>query len=285
MVANRNTPGPRGMIPGCMPEWERLRVLEGRVQRLREEIITMVVELEEMRVALERTKLSLNARLGHMYIELGQLDLDVRKQRFRQELRAIPRLSEQEIDGLIEARFEQEAAKLASLREDRETNLEGSARNQKMERLTPETVRSIKKLYRRLAKRFHPDLHGDDGNRSKLQAVMAQINACYRGLDLQGLLDIEDGVMVTIVTRDESAIERSMRLKKILPRLREILRRSREELEALKRHELHEIMQEIEKGREEGRDALAELEKDLECRIAARRRELESLAREPSDKN
>ena len=62
-----------------------------------------------------------------------------------------------------------------------------------------------------------------------------------------------------------------------MARLEQLEVEAKAELECLKHHELHEMMQRMEAGRLERRDVLAELEQDVARRIAARKRELAEL--------
>lgn len=55
----------------------------------------------------------------------------------------------------------------------------------------PEASADIKTVYRRLARRFHPDLAPNPVEEARRNTIMAQINNAYAERDLEGLLAIE----------------------------------------------------------------------------------------------
>jgi len=54
------------------------------------------------------------------------------------------------------------------------------------------TKDALKRLYRDLARRFHPDLGGDQKERDRRTAIMSQINAAYTAGDLDALQALAD---------------------------------------------------------------------------------------------
>lgn len=262
-----------------VPVQERLQRLEAQAAERRERVERLVVEVEELRVALARTRLAFYARAGDLYFELHSVELTLRREQFRQELAKTPGLAQAEIERLVAARFEKDAARLEELKGECARSAAEAPRAAAMAELAGETVRAMRELYRKLARRFHPDLHATDDpeNRAQFESIMARVNECYRTLDLQGLLDIQDGVLINIVTVDESPEDRCLRLERVMARLERLEEECKAELECLKHHELHEMTQRMEAGRLAGRDVLAELEQDVARRIAARRRELAEL--------
>ncbi len=56
----------------------------------------------------------------------------------------------------------------------------------------PSPADALKRLYRDLARRFHPDLGGDQNERDRRTAIMSQINAAYTAGDLDALQALAD---------------------------------------------------------------------------------------------
>jgi hypothetical protein len=52
----------------------------------------------------------------------------------------------------------------------------------------PETTAELRRAYLELARRYHPDLAGDDTDRSRRQELMLRINAAFRDRDLDALI-------------------------------------------------------------------------------------------------
>jgi len=261
---------------------DELRRLGAEVARRRERVKAVVLELEDLRVALRRTETTIHVHVGHLYVELEQVRLAIRMQSFRNELVGLPGMDEAEIQRLARAKFAADEERVDELERERRDSLQEKQSVERMEGLAPETVKSIKALYRKLAQRFHPDLHMDDRNRAAYEGIMARLNECYRDLDLQGMLDIQDGVSITLVDVEEERAERLARLGRVAARLEQIELDARRELGELREHELYETMIEIERGRDEGRDVIAHLEDDLRGRIAILRAEL-ARAKEAGD--
>lgn len=59
-------------------------------------------------------------------------------------------------------------------------------------RQRPKASEDIKKVYRRLARRFHPDLADNDIDRHNRNRMMAQINDAYAERDLEALIALDD---------------------------------------------------------------------------------------------
>ncbi len=76
-----------------------------------------------------------------------------------------------------------------------------------------------RRLYRELAKRYHPDLARTDGDRERRQSVMLRVNAAYRDRDLVALRALSHEAEVD----DPSFNLRAIR-HKLAWALREVLR-------------------------------------------------------------
>ena len=56
----------------------------------------------------------------------------------------------------------------------------------------PKASEDIKKVYRRLARRYHPDLAQNDVDRDQRNRLMAQVNEAYAERDMDALLALDD---------------------------------------------------------------------------------------------
>lgn len=137
----------------------------------------------------------------------------------------------------------------------------------------------VKKLYRSLARRYHPDLAADPGERDQRNALMARINEAYAQRDLD--------LLQTIASRPadappEEPLE-TLRLEE-LRRIDAQLDSRLAELAFEKTNLLHNdqarLMMEEKIARRQGRDLLASIAADLEREYQAAMLRLERLRRQ-----
>ncbi len=138
---------------------------------------------------------------------------------------------------------------------------------------SPATQAQIKKLYRQLARRFHPDLAADESDRAYRTERMTAINDAYAARSLTELL-------VFTVEMEKTAVSRPSRQPgqtdaDMIKALRDEIHRCHRRLREidLERQTLHnrpsvEMALEAKLAQRRGRDLLAEIAADLEREIA-----------------
>jgi hypothetical protein len=142
------------------------------------------------------------------------------------------------------------------------------------------TEGQIKRLYRELCHRFHPDLVTDRSEQAWRTEVMCAINAAYAArslVELQTLARQPDRPPAAEIRTDEQ------RLAALQERLRQIERRLREverEIQELTDSPEIALSVEIQMARWEGRDLLAEMAAEAEAALAEKRLELDMLKAE-----
>lgn len=137
----------------------------------------------------------------------------------------------------------------------------------------------LKKLYREIAKRIHPDLTTDEGERARRTRLMAEANRAYEDGDQAKLRAILDGWVSSpeSVEGEGVAAELVRTIRKIHQVERRLADIEAETLE-LKSSELHALSQRVELSKTRGRDLLAEMADQLEQQIAAVRTKLRTEA-------
>jgi hypothetical protein len=246
-----------------------LHLLEKRVSIKRQEVANLIASYEELHISLQNTRVMFYARVGHLYIELETLELDIRKEKFRQELNEIKSLVEEQVDQLVHEKFQRQEDDIVKLKDKSNNSRIDSSRLERFDSLSTETLRIIKNLYLKLARKFHPDLNGVE-----FKNIMSKVNESYNNLDLQGLIDIQDGVMITVIEKDETAAERRVRLERVLLRLERLEAGYLQDMKFLEQNDLYELHQMIEAGRQGDRDALEEIAIGLNERIESGKHEL-----------
>ena len=146
----------------------------------------------------------------------------------------------------------------------------------------PEAEARIKTLYRKLCRRFHPDLTQDPVERAWRTDVMASINAAYAARSLTELraLDRHPGYPRPSGQRQRGAETGQRRLDALRDRLQTIQRRLRAakgEIQERMRSQMMELSIEVKVARSRGRDLLTELAADVEKELGKKRAELDFL--------
>lgn len=131
-----------------------------------------------------------------------------------------------------------------------------------------------RRLYRDLARRFHPDLAHDAADAKQRHDLMTQVNAAYAANDLDFLRRLG---------RDDAYYQAQQALLVALQRTNERCRKRifmlKQNLHALQACELHKLCQEHHRARLEGRDLLTELAINIEQQYQAALGRLYALRR------
>jgi len=139
------------------------------------------------------------------------------------------------------------------------------------------TKAQIKKLYRQLCRRFHPDLTQDAAERAWRTEMMTAINAAYAArslVELQALTEKPDRSPSVETGTDEQ------RLAALRDRLQQIQRRLQEaeqEIRELTNSPTMQMKLDIKFAQRQGRDLLTEMAADVEKDLTRKRVELDFL--------
>ncbi|MCB8967980.1 MAG: J domain-containing protein [Ardenticatenaceae bacterium] len=135
--------------------------------------------------------------------------------------------------------------------------------------LSADKQEDIKRLYRQLARRFHPDLASDEAEREYRTGVMMRINAAYTAGDLEKLQAIaaepDNPDHMNDVQSDQQLAEALLRE---LVRCRRRLAEIEEEFASLARHRNAVLQRRAQRAAAAGRDLLAEMAVELQEEIA-----------------
>jgi hypothetical protein len=145
----------------------------------------------------------------------------------------------------------------------------------------PSSEAEIKRLYRQLARRFHPDLAIDEADRTRRTAKMTAINDAYAARSLVELIALADDTGTTIDTgraqRGQTETQLVQALQAELDRCHRRLREIQQELQGLRYRPSVELSIEVKLARSRGRDLLAEMATELERKIARKTAERDML--------
>ncbi len=250
---------------------------EKEATRLLEAIEAKHRQVEELTIAIETLKSEVdvferryNAHISRYYLELDKVELEMKEYRLRLQLRR-ESVSEEEIEARVESCFRASRARVDAYEEVNES--EPTPQEDKL----PDTkAKHLQNLYRKLAKRYHPDKAMDTEEEERREQLMPLINRAYNEQDIETLERLSLGETELHVP-EEAAPEKRRALHTELRRLNRAASQLRFEINRLKTGRTYQLKQQIESAKKTGTDLLTTLAKDLERKIKASRGQLARL--------
>jgi hypothetical protein len=240
---------------------------ERELERKREEQAAIETELAERELRSANLRAELGAferqylhRVGLRYAELDELKAQISE-----------RLSETHPDNERARKTARESRARAD-----ETKFTAGAQQDEEPRAF-ESSPEMKRLYRDVAKRIHPDLTSERSDRARRQILMAEANAAYERGD--------EAKLIHILTEYESSPEAvqgegaGAELVRVIRRISQARSRLGEieaEMQELLRSDLYQLRWRVEEAQKHGRDVLREMTEKVEEQIGQARRRLEA---------
>lgn len=251
-------------------EYERYLVeIEARAQR----VVVLRAEHEALSLARTQFEATYHARVGVLFVDLDRTRLAIDEYERRiARLQADPRADPGQIEDVITAEFRARREEVRA--EEDETRRQERAHELLRERpvLGVEGDEEAKRLYRDLAKRFHPDLGRTDREWALRAAVMQRVNAAFAARDLAALWDLTHEAEVVDPAFDARSIgERLVWAIREVARLDGVIADLEAELGGMRGTEAHRLW----RRQESGDPVIEHLEADLQDEV---RRERDRLA-------
>ncbi|WP_420627677.1 DnaJ domain-containing protein [Candidatus Leptofilum sp.] len=142
------------------------------------------------------------------------------------------------------------------------------------------TQAQLKKMYRQLARQFHPDLALDEADRQYRTDKMAAINDAYQAqsmVELMALAEELEAHQSQRQTEQPPDKEMAQALQEEIERCRRRLRSLDNELQNLPNRSMVDLALKVKLAQREGRDLLAEMAEELERKIARKTAERDML--------
>ena len=145
----------------------------------------------------------------------------------------------------------------------------------------PRDKAAEKRLYRELARRFHPDLADGTAERAYRTTIMAAINTAYQAEDIGTLRDLagelDPGMIVEINVHDSQEIRR---LRRYIMNCRRRVRRAAQEFRALHEENTARLYRRSVQLEAEGRNWLEEVRRELQEELERLQHDVDRLAEE-----
>jgi len=223
------------------------------------------------------------SKVGIVYVKLDKLNLRIKEYQHRINLAQSKRPSQEDLNIIeeeIDEIFSRERSKVDSLESEASESSEEYRRHleeEKEEHLDHEFQKELKKLFRKLALRFHPDRAKDDKQKKEFHKIMAAINEAYKNKDLETLKKYMKQAEREEKIAKETLEEKLTRLKEDYKIILGIIAKLRAELEDLKANETYKLKEKDDKAKKEGRDLLQELATSIKAEISENQMRLDEL--------
>ena len=246
-----------------------LEQLRAELAQAKNELIEAEAELADRLAEINAFEFQFEARVGHLLDHLAALEAEI--QRY--------------IDRIQIARSKQTFGQ-AHIPVEQQYRRAWQAPPQEAptpppKPLDPAGEVEIKRLYRHLARRFHPDLARDEADRARRTEKMAAINNAYAArslIELIALAQEPDDVIDTGRPRPgQTEAQLAAALQAELARCQRRRQEIERELRNLHRRSSVEFSLEVKAARRQGRDLLAEMATELESRITRKTVERDML--------
>jgi predicted nucleic acid-binding Zn-ribbon protein len=251
---------------------EQLAHLRRQIGAAEAELVNREAELVDLRVELSAFRLEYDTGVGRKVAELEGLETEVKRCR-----RQISQYRQWGPKGPPPTRTGAAYVPVEEQYERTWRQPEEPPSPPPAEPVDAATEAQIKKLYRQLCRRFHPDLTQDATERAWRTEMMTAINAAYAArslVELQALAEKPDRS-----PSDETGTN-EQRLAALRDKLQQIQRRLREvewEIRELMDGSTMQMSLNVKFAQRQGRDLLAEMAADVEKDLARKRVELDFL--------
>jgi hypothetical protein len=240
---------------------EKIARLRTAVETARRDLIEAEASLADERADIQAFEFEFEARVGQWLTQLSQVEAEV-----TDLLDAIQQRRNQQAYGAQFPSVEEQ------YRRTWQTPPQSPPKVQR-EAVSADTEAQIKKLYRQLARRLHPDLAADNADRDYRTEMMTAVNDAYAARSLAELL-----AMARQLDGDErpsAPLFPGQTEDELIKALAEELRRcqQRQQRIALERQNLHNgpmisLSLDARLAQRQGRDLLAEMAQEAQRRLA-----------------
>ena len=252
-------------------EDQELAYLQAQIQKAEEEAAQLTLHLVDLKLDIRRFQAEYSARVGPLYAELDRIQLEIQEYQLRTELirQGIDPASE-EIEQTVQERFEAERERLQASQRQAQQDESSSQDESQSESHASDQIR---KLYLRLAKRFHPDKAQTPEERLRNEQMMAIINEAYEAGDRVTLERLVSDEPDSPPEEEPLEIKRQ-RLRRQLERLSQSIDELKRDIEQHRRSEVYQLREQVERAREQGVDLLGRLSREIQYKIASAQRRL-----------
>ncbi len=248
---------------------EEITRLRAALAQIHDELIEAEAELADRLAEINAFEFEFEARVGHLIDKLEALETELRRYTERIQI-----ARSKQTFGYAHLPVEEQYRRAWQTPPP-------SAPTPPPQPLDPASEAEIKRLYRQLARRFHPDLAVDETDRARRTEKMRLINDAYAARSLVELVALAQQPEAMIDTGrvrpgwTEAQLVQALQAE--LTRCQRRLRDIEKELRSLRYRPSVELSLEVKLAHRQGRDLLAEMAAELEHKIARKTVERDML--------
>ena len=239
---------------------EEKKILRKKAEALQKELFVLTDKLESLKIDLVIIKQEYNIRIGRIYLKINELDLEILKfKKIENSLKKNIPIKEAEkiINESLKYRKKTIKEEYSKINEEKKIV-------EKRKFISEKERSELKKLWRQLVHKYHPDLARNEEDRKKREEIMKKINKAYSDGGLGALKTINQEYF------EDIEIASSEFLKTKVLNLESTIAKIEKEYLQLKKSEWYILKRNIENVKNKGRDLFLELEKKLFEDIAAK---------------
>lgn len=238
---------------------KKKKQLQRAILKKRQQLEEITTKVELLQLDLQLVRHEYHVRIGALILKDNQLDLEI------VQLRNLKDLMESGMTYAEALRHEEDAFynEILRMQKEQEEIDEEKHMLERRKDVSEEVENEIKKLWKILIRKFHPDLVTDVTEKTKREAAMKEINRAYAENDLELLKKYENTMEI-----DDIAVSSIERLEKILIDTENRILMAKMEYEELRLSEWYSWKMKKEKAKkmkkeDPDEDIFKELENDL----------------------
>lgn len=262
---------------------QEISIWETRISEKEREVSDLSIQVQDIKIALNIFLDEYNSRVGLLYVKLDKIKLKIKEYQLRIKLAQDKKVSQEDLETIeeeVNETFSQERHKIDDLENEIFESSEEYSKHLEEEKTCPlddESRQECKALYRKLARKFHPDMAKDSDQRKEFHKIFVAINEAYKNGDLEILKKYMEQAEQEEKIDRETPEDKLNRLKEEYKVILGVLARLRAEIEDLKEDETYKLKERVDQAKKEGRDLLQQLANEIKEEIAENQIKLDKL--------
>jgi len=262
---------------------KEISIWEAQLAEKGKKVSDLSIQTQNLKIALNLFLSEYNSKIGVLYVSLDKIKLRMKEYQNRINLAKNKKLSPDDLNNIekeVRENFFQERSKIDNLESETSDSSEEYYKNLEKEKgkyLDRKSLEKLKKLYRKLALRFHQDRDKNVKQRKEFEKIFPEINEAYQNGDLDTLKKYMKQAEREEQIAKETPEEKLARLKKDYEIILGIILKMRRELEDSEASETYKLKKKVDQAKEKGRDLLQELATNIKLEISENQKILDKL--------